>query len=139
MAITSPLTGVASTLINAITYQAWGPLVSLCRNGTLSQLQSIRLGKLTLYETSAAKASASFGAEVDDLPVAVLHVHDEKFWVRLALFADMVRLQSNLLRESQRSTQAQKLSALIGFCGKLHARRSHFTRFDPIFPSTVAQ
>lgn len=65
--------------------------MSLCRNGTLSQLQGIRLGKLAIYEISSSKASTVFGTEREDLPVAVLNVHDEKFWVRLALFADMVR------------------------------------------------
>lgn len=92
MAIAGPLYGAASALLNSVTNQAWEPLVSLCRNGTLSQLKGIRLGKLTLYESSSSKAAIEFGAGGEGLPVAVLIVHDEKFWVRLALFADMVRL-----------------------------------------------
>lgn len=92
MAILSPITGPAATVWNLIVSQAWEPLVSLCRNGTLAQLQGIQLGKLILYESSSSKASTVFGAEAPGYPMAVLHVHDEKFWVRLALFADMVRL-----------------------------------------------
>ena len=88
--LTSPLFGAATTLLNSVSTQAWEPLVSLCRNGTLSQLQNIRIGKLAVYESSSSKASANFGVEKEGLPLAVLNVHDERFWVRLALFADMV-------------------------------------------------
>jgi cyclopropane-fatty-acyl-phospholipid synthase len=66
----------------------------VCRNGTLSKLQSIQLGKLAIYEASAGKGSAVFGVEREGRSTAVLNVHDEKFWVRLALFADMVRTPS---------------------------------------------
>lgn len=92
MGILNPLSGPAATIWNGIASQAWEPLVSLCRNGTLAQLQGIQCGKLTLYESSSSKASAAFGAEAPGCPTAVLNVLDEKFWVRLALFADMVRL-----------------------------------------------
>ncbi|KAF2728305.1 cyclopropane-fatty-acyl-phospholipid synthase [Polyplosphaeria fusca] len=99
MAITDPLYEAASTTWGRITAQAWGPLVSLCRNGILSQLNNIQRGKLALYESSSSKASTVFGAEQDGLPVAALHVHDERFWVRLALFADMGFSESYMLGE----------------------------------------
>jgi len=54
-------------------------------------LQNLKLGKLVLFEGGSNKASTVFGADKEGLPVAFLDVHDEKFWVRLALFADMVR------------------------------------------------
>lgn len=92
MAILNPVTGPVATIWNGVASQAWEPLVSVCRNGTLAQLQGIKSGKLVLYENGSSKASAVFGAEAPGCPVAVLNVHDEKFWVRLALFADMVRL-----------------------------------------------
>ncbi|KAF2659160.1 cyclopropane-fatty-acyl-phospholipid synthase [Lophiostoma macrostomum CBS 122681] len=97
--ITGPLFGAASTILNSVTAQSWEPLVSLCRNGTLSQLKNIRIGKLAVYESSSSKASANFGIEKDHLPVAVLNVHDERFWVRLALFADMGFAESYMLGE----------------------------------------
>ena len=91
MSFLSPLTGAASSVLTTLTSPAWGPLVSLCREGTLSQLQNLKLGKLVLFEGGSNKASTVFGADKEGLPVAFLDVHDEKFWVRLALFADMVR------------------------------------------------
>lgn len=45
-----------------------------------------------LFEGNNSKASDVFGADKEGVPVAYLHVHDDKFWVRLALFADMVRI-----------------------------------------------
>jgi cyclopropane-fatty-acyl-phospholipid synthase len=92
MTILSPITGPAATLWNALAVQAWAPLVSICRNGTLAQLGGIKLGRLVLHEKSSSKAPTVFGAESTGCPEAVLHVHDERFWVRLALFADMVCL-----------------------------------------------
>ncbi|KAF2467675.1 cyclopropane-fatty-acyl-phospholipid synthase [Lindgomyces ingoldianus] len=99
MAITFPLVGAATTIWSTIAAQAWEPLVSLCRSGTLSQLQGIQLGKLAIYESSSSKASTVFGFEQDEFPVAVLNVHDERFWVRLALFADMGFAESYMLGE----------------------------------------
>ncbi|KAF2690470.1 cyclopropane-fatty-acyl-phospholipid synthase [Lentithecium fluviatile CBS 122367] len=99
MTILSPITGSAATLWNGITSQAWDPLVSLCRNGTLAQLREIKLGRLVLYEHSSSKASTVFGAESLGCPEAVLNVHDDRFWVRLALFADMGFAESYMLGE----------------------------------------
>lgn len=90
MSIFNPINGVA-TILSTITSQFWGPLVTLCKNGTLSQLHEIKLGKLVLFEGGREKASAVFGSDKEGVPVAFLDVHNEKFWVRLALFADMVR------------------------------------------------
>ncbi|KAF1993664.1 cyclopropane-fatty-acyl-phospholipid synthase [Amniculicola lignicola CBS 123094] len=94
-----PFQGTATTIWNSVTSQAWDPLVSLSRSGTLSQLQSIQLGKLALYEASSSKAASVFGSEQEGLPVAVLNVHDERFWVRIALFADMGFAESYMLGE----------------------------------------
>ena len=91
MAFLSPLSGATTTVLSTLTSQVWGPLVALCRNGTFSQLQNIKLGKLVIFEHGSSSASAVFGADKEGLPLAFLDVHDEKFWVRLALFADMVR------------------------------------------------
>ena len=91
MAIFSPLTGLATTVLSTITTQTWGPLVSLCKNGTLAQLQEIKIGRLVIFEGGESKTTAAFGSDKEGVPVAFLDVHDEKFWVRLALFADMVR------------------------------------------------
>lgn len=91
MGVLSPVTGTASSLLSTLTSQAWDPLVSMCRNGTLAQFQGIQIGKLVLFEGGESKATSSFGSDKEGCPIAFLDVHDEKFWVRLALFADMVR------------------------------------------------
>lgn len=92
MTILSPITAPAATIWNAAVSQAWGPLVSICRNGTIAQLQGIKLGRLSLHETGLSKAPIIFGEYSAEHPEAILKVHDERFWVRLAVFADMVRL-----------------------------------------------
>lgn len=93
MAILDTLTAPASAAVNTLTSYAWQPLVSMCKNGTLAQLQNIQIGRLVLFEGSESKSKNVFGADKEGVPVAYLHVHDEKFWVRLALFADMVHTQ----------------------------------------------
>jgi cyclopropane-fatty-acyl-phospholipid synthase len=94
MAIYSSVTGAVSSLLSPVTSQAWGPLVTLCKNGTLSQFQNLKRGKLVLFEGGSSKATAVFGSDKEGLPIAFLDVRDEKFWVRLALFADMVRFKT---------------------------------------------
>lgn len=78
-------------------------MVSLCKNGTLSQFQNLKHGKLVVFEGGSSKASVAFGSDKEGLPIAFLDVRDEKFWVRLALFADMVRIfmRSGLAESTQ--------------------------------------
>lgn len=97
MTILGALTSPVATVWNGVASQAWDPLVSLCRNGTLAQLQEIRIGTLALYELGGAKPESFFGSQSPEHPFASITVHDEKFWVRLALFADMVRYFAKLL------------------------------------------
>ncbi|RYN69329.1 hypothetical protein AA0117_g10844 [Alternaria alternata] len=99
MAIYSSVTGAVSSLLSPVTSQAWGPLVTLCKNGTLSQFQNLKHGKLVLFEGGSSKATAAFGSDKEGLPIAFLNVLDEKFWVRLALFADMGFAESYMLGE----------------------------------------
>ncbi|KAL5113407.1 hypothetical protein ACEQ8H_008704 [Pleosporales sp. CAS-2024a] len=99
MPIFNPLAGITASVLSTVTNQTWGPLVRLCKNGVLSQLQEIQIGKLVLFEGDLSKASAVFGSNKEGVPVAFLHVHNEKFWVRLALFADMGFAESYMLGE----------------------------------------
>jgi len=75
-------------------------------------LQNIRIGRLVLFEGEESKAKNVFGADKEGVPVAYLHVHDEKFWVRLALFADMVRMVS---RASSAQASRKLGLTLLGF------------------------
>lgn len=90
MTILDTLTAPATAILSSITSQAWQPLVALCKSGTISQLQNIQVGRLVLFEGRESKTENILGADKEGVPVAYLHVHNEKFWVRLALFADMV-------------------------------------------------
>lgn len=129
MPIFNPLAGIATSVLSTITSKTWGPLVSLCKNGTLSQLQDIKIGKLVVFEGGSSKASAVFGSDKEGVPVAFLDVHNEKFWVRLALFADMVRSGNKIMPTAGRG---RRLMIVIGLCGKLHARRGLFARSDQV-------
>jgi hypothetical protein len=135
MAIFSPVTGAATAILSTITSQTWGPLVSICKNGALSQLQEIKLGKLVLFE-GGTKASAVFGSDKEGVPVAFLDVHSEKFWVRLALFADMVRYDKR--RPSAELAARRGLIWTAGLCRELHARRGVFARSDQVFRGQYA-
>ncbi|CAI6342108.1 unnamed protein product [Periconia digitata] len=99
MAMLSALTGPAASVWNTVTSQTWDSLVSLCKNGTIAQLQNIRLGRLFLYDGSSSKASSVFGVNLPKAPEAALHIYSETFWVRLALYADMGFAESYMLGE----------------------------------------
>lgn len=65
---------------------AWGPLVNLSRSLILSTLSGIRVGKLTIHERDGTQTICG-GLEG---PITALHIRKDVFWLRLALFADMV-------------------------------------------------
>jgi hypothetical protein len=70
---------------------AWSPLVQLCRTSILNLLKGVELGQLTIKEkdgTETICGRADLGRVA--LPITSLKVVREAFWVRLALFADMV-------------------------------------------------
>lgn len=90
MAVLGVLTSPATTMLNGVASYAWDPLVSLCKSGTLAQLKGIKIGSLAVHQDGVDKPATFFGHKSPDRPFASLTVHDEKFWVRLALFADMV-------------------------------------------------
>lgn len=66
----------------------WKPLVNLSRSTVLSLLQGIGIGQLTIYESDGTKTICGSST----VPATELHVLKEVFWLRLALYADMVRL-----------------------------------------------
>ncbi|KAF2451708.1 cyclopropane-fatty-acyl-phospholipid synthase [Karstenula rhodostoma CBS 690.94] len=99
MAVLGALTSPVATIWNGVASQAWDPLVSLCKSGTLAQLKGIKIGSLALHEDGVDKPATFFGHKSPEHPFASLTVHDEKFWVRLALFADMGFAESYMLGE----------------------------------------
>lgn len=73
---------------------AWGPLVLFTRTGVLSLLQQITTGQLLVVDRDGAQTLCGQSSVADLLtePKTELRVRSDAFWVRLALFADMVSL-----------------------------------------------
>jgi hypothetical protein len=70
---------------------AWGPLVRTSRAAILSMLQGIEVGQLTIREKDGSETICGKSYEGrEPWPVTRLNVLREAFWLRLALFADMV-------------------------------------------------
>lgn len=72
---------------------AWSPVVLVCRTGVLSLLQQITCGQLLVVEEKDGAQTLCGQSSVADLPIeprTELRVRKDAFWVRVALFADMV-------------------------------------------------
>jgi cyclopropane-fatty-acyl-phospholipid synthase len=69
---------------------AWSPLVWLSRNVCLSLLRKITHGQLEIIDEGESTICGQVMSSTDQ-PRVTLQVHKETFWVRLLLFADMVR------------------------------------------------
>jgi cyclopropane-fatty-acyl-phospholipid synthase len=52
--------------------------------------------KLVVFDLDLSKASTEFDKDQEGGPTAFLYIHDEKFWVRLALFAESYMLEEVL-------------------------------------------
>ena len=89
--MSSLVTSALDTLRSYTGSVAWGPLIQISRSSVLSVLKGIEKGSLTIREkdgseTLCGKATTGF----EHWPVANLTVLREAFWLRVALFADMV-------------------------------------------------
>jgi cyclopropane-fatty-acyl-phospholipid synthase len=74
---------------------AWAPLVRISRAAVLSLLHRIEFGCLLITDETGSQTrcgrDAGLGSHVCATPPrAELNIKREAFWVRLALFADMV-------------------------------------------------
>jgi hypothetical protein len=70
---------------------AWAPLVQFSRSSILNLLKGIEIGQLTVREKDGSEIIYGKPGSGEDLwPVASLNILREAFWLRLALFADMV-------------------------------------------------
>ena len=99
---------LARTLFRPVTAYAWPPVVALSRRAILSLLSQITVGELVIHDagTNITTVCGSIEAKSTDAkrqeklnksgrrdgpPRTVLRVQHDVFWVRLLLFADMVR------------------------------------------------
>jgi cyclopropane-fatty-acyl-phospholipid synthase len=97
-----------SGLVSQATAYTWSPLVNASRRAVLSLLSRISVGQLVIKDTATNVTTVCGSLEprssIEDLkhpnktavPSAELRVQQEMFWVRLVLFADMVRVNQSL-------------------------------------------
>ena len=87
----SLVTSVLDSLRSYTGSVAWAPLVQLSRSSILSVLSGIERGTLTIREKDGTETVCG-GRPVgrEEWPVSSLKVLREAFWLRVALFADMV-------------------------------------------------
>ena len=89
MAITSLVTSAFDTLRGLAGSVGWGPLVQLSRTTILSLLQQVEKGQLVVKEQDGTETVCG-RLSVGQISCTELRIRRETFWVRLALFADMV-------------------------------------------------
>lgn len=74
----------------------WGPFVNLSRSAVLSLFQKIEAGQLVITDTDGTVTVCGRAGVKDGAPRTELLVSKEAFWVRVLLFADMVRRRGNV-------------------------------------------
>ena len=124
MGIAGPVTDRVWALANYSASYAYPPLVSLSRAAVQSLFQQIRVGQLKIIDQDGTvticgqqklRPDSQADRSVYSLPVTELNVHKDLFWVRLLLFADMVRV---VYKKGKARTHTS-----TGFRGELHAGR----------------
>ena len=88
MAILSRSFDVLRTYIGSFT---WGPFVQISRSTVLGLLQRVEIGQLVIVDCDGSVTTCGNIEGKTDLPTTQLKVLKEAFWVRVLLFADMVR------------------------------------------------
>lgn len=84
---------VLDGLRSGVGYLAGGPLVDIARRSVLSVLQRIQIGQLVIEEdTTTIIGSQNLAVGAPPAAVTTLKIKSKAFWIRAALFADMVRL-----------------------------------------------
>ena len=91
MTILSPITSRFYALRNYAGGLAQGSFLHLSRSACLSLLGKIKLGQLEILDCDGTRAICGRESAVKNEPQVTIRIHKEIFWVRLLLFADMVR------------------------------------------------
>lgn len=101
MAVSGLVTAVLDAARGLLGSTAWGPLVKISRTAVLSLLQQIENGQLTIIENGGTVTiCGSLSTSSAHAPATTVQAKRDAFWLRLALFADMVSLR----RRRQRRT-----------------------------------
>lgn len=88
----SLFSGAFDHLRTTVGYFAWDPATSAARRVILSVLHKITIGQLVIEEKGVTTLCGTSNLAVGSppLPATVLHIKNDAFWTRVALFADMV-------------------------------------------------
>lgn len=94
------LSALKSSVLSTTGSYTLPPIVKICRQATLYTLKGIQKGTLSIEDVDGTKYE--FGQGNGIKPHSQLKVHDEAFWIRLVLGADMVcTAQSSLFWSTQ--------------------------------------
>lgn len=74
-----------------VSFFAWGPLVRLSRAAVLSLLARVEVGHIVIIDIDGSETICGERWPKAGVPATELKVLKDAFWVRLLLFADMVR------------------------------------------------
>lgn len=76
---------------NCVGSATWGPLVRLSRGLVLGLFRRVEIGQLVVTDCDGAVFPCGQAPAKGNWPKTELKVLKETFWVRVLLFADMVR------------------------------------------------
>lgn len=76
---------------------AWGPTVQFSRSAILSVLQRVKTGQLRIVDVD--RKVTLCGSPDEKTLATELRIHNEAFWVRVLLFADMGFAEAYMLGE----------------------------------------
>jgi len=88
---------------------AYGPLVQLARAACLNLFKRIEIGSLEITDTDDTVIQCGRPGKEGVAPHTTLRVQKDTFWVRLLLFADMVR-QEETLEQTAEANQGTRAS-----------------------------
>lgn len=77
----------------------WGPLVCLSRAAVLSVLSRVKTGHILIVDSDGSETICGERWAREGAPMTELKVLKGTFWVRLMLFADMVRPVKGTIRK----------------------------------------
>jgi hypothetical protein len=89
-----PLISSFYAIRDATANVAWSPLVELCKTMCLSVLSKTKVGQMQIFDEDGNSIIIGQTTDLESGPKCVLNVHKDIFWLRLALFGDMVYLLS---------------------------------------------
>jgi len=110
MTIVAPIKAQFDSARDYAASLAYGPLVQLARAACLTLFKRIAIGSLEITDTDDTVIQCGRPGKEGVEPHTSLRVQKDTFWVRLLLFADMVRRGEELeyITEANQDTRASR-------------------------------